>query len=70
MVNVFGAAALAVGGYVLFRAVRREMSRVENRVADSTGAPLEADKEEMSAALRAEIGIDVFAANHGIWEKD
>jgi len=34
-----------------------------DRVADSTGAPLEADKEEMSAALRAEIGIDVFAAN-------
>ena len=33
-----------------------------DRVADSTGAPLEADKEEMSAALRAEIGIDVFAA--------
>ncbi|MCA1244899.1 hypothetical protein LC092_20845 [Stappia stellulata] len=33
MVNVFGAAALAVGGYVLFRAVRREMSRVENRVS-------------------------------------
>ena len=34
-----------------------------DRVADSTGAPLEADKEEMSAALRAEIGIDAFAAN-------
>ena len=34
-----------------------------DRVADSTGAPLEADKKEMSAALRAEIGIDVFAAN-------
>ncbi|WP_029060173.1 hypothetical protein [Stappia stellulata] len=33
MVNVFGAAALAVGGYVLYRAVRREMGRVENRVS-------------------------------------
>ena len=31
-----------------------------DRVADATGAPLEADKAEMSAALRKEIGIDAF----------
>jgi hypothetical protein len=33
-----------------------------DRIADSTGAPLEADKAEMTAGLRAEIGIDAFAA--------
>ena len=33
-----------------------------DRIADSTGAPLEADKAEMTAALREEIGIDAFAA--------
>ena len=33
-----------------------------DRIADSTGAPLEADKAEMTAELRAEIGIDAFAA--------
>lgn len=33
-----------------------------DRIADSTGAPLEADKAEMTEALRAEIGIDAFAA--------
>ena len=32
-----------------------------DRIADATDAPLEADKAEMSAALRAEIGIDAFA---------
>ncbi|PPR12259.1 MAG: hypothetical protein CFH41_00295 [Alphaproteobacteria bacterium MarineAlpha11_Bin1] len=31
-----------------------------DRVADATGAPLEADKAEMSADLRKEIGIDEF----------
>lgn len=33
-----------------------------DRIADSTGAPLEADKAEMTADLRKEIGIDAFAA--------
>lgn len=33
-----------------------------DRIADSTGAPLEADKAEMTAGLREEIGIDAFAA--------
>lgn len=33
-----------------------------DRIADSTGAPLEADKAEMTAELRKEIGIDAFAA--------
>ena len=32
-----------------------------DRIADATGAPLEPDKAEMSATLRAEIGIDKFA---------
>ena len=41
-----------------------------DRVADATGAPLEADKAEMSAALRAEIGIDAFAANKLALEDD
>ena len=33
-----------------------------DRIADSTGAPLEADKAEMTADLRKSIGIDAFAA--------
>ena len=33
-----------------------------DRIADATGAPLEADKAEATAELRAEIGIDAFAA--------
>lgn len=33
-----------------------------DRIADSTGAPLEADKAAATEALRAEIGIDAFAA--------
>jgi hypothetical protein len=33
-----------------------------DRIADSTGAPLEADKAEITAGLRAAIGIDAFAA--------
>ena len=57
VIDVLGAEALVDASAVasMFNAI--------DRVADSTGAPLEADKEEMSAALRAEIGIDVFAAN-------
>jgi hypothetical protein len=39
-------------------------------VADATGAPLEEDKAEMSAVLRAEIGIDAFAANKQALEGD
>lgn len=33
-----------------------------DRIADATGAPLEADKAEMTAELRRQIGIDAFAA--------
>ncbi len=33
-----------------------------DRIADSTGAPLEADKAAMTEGLRAAIGIDAFAA--------
>ena len=39
-----------------------------DRVADATGAPLEEDKAEISAVLRAEIGIDAFAANKKVLE--
>lgn len=44
MVNAFGIAALALGGYALVRAVRREMTRVERKVSeaarkDTDGAP-------------------------------
>ncbi|MBC2858270.1 hypothetical protein [Stappia sp. 28M-7] len=35
MVNVIAAAGLAIGGYLLIRAVRREMSRVERRVSEA-----------------------------------
>ncbi|NRG19749.1 hypothetical protein HPQ64_18820 [Rhizobiales bacterium] len=35
MPQLFALAALAVGGYVLARAVRREMNRVEARVSKS-----------------------------------
>lgn len=35
MVNVIAAAGLAIGGYLLIRAVRREMSRVERRVSQA-----------------------------------
>ena len=41
-----------------------------DRVADATGAPLEADKAEMTSALRAEIGIDAFAATKKAIETD
>ncbi len=34
MVNVIAAAGLAIGGYLLMRAVRREMARVERKVSD------------------------------------
>lgn len=30
------------------------------RIADATGIPLEAQKAEMSAGLRAELGLDAF----------
>ncbi len=50
-----GAAALVdtAGVAALFNAI--------DRVADSTGIPLEEDKAEMTASLRAELGIDRFA---------
>lgn len=35
MVNVIAAAGLAIGGYLLVRAVKREMSRVERRVSEA-----------------------------------
>lgn len=45
MVNVIAAAGLAIGGYLLIRAVRREMARVERRVSEAarrTGGELPA----------------------------
>ena len=41
-----------------------------DRIADSTGAPLEADKAEMTEGLRAEIGIDAFAAQKEALDSD
>lgn len=41
-----------------------------DRIADATGAPLEADKAEMTAALREEIGIDAFAAQKEALDSD
>ena len=55
IVDAMGAEALvdATGVAGLFNAI--------DRVADATGAPLEDDKAEQTAALRKEIGIDAFA---------
>jgi hypothetical protein len=44
----------AAGVAALFNAI--------DRVADSTGIPLEADKAEMTEAMRAQLGIDDFGA--------
>jgi len=41
-----------------------------DRIADSTGAPLEADKAEMTAELRSAIGIDAFAAQKEALDHD
>jgi hypothetical protein len=41
-----------------------------DRIADSTGAPLEADKAEMTEGLRAAIGIDAFAAQKEALDSD
>jgi hypothetical protein len=41
-----------------------------DRIADSTGAPLETDKAEMTEGLRAEIGIDAFAAQKEALDSD
>jgi hypothetical protein len=35
MVNVIAAASLAIGGYFIVKAVRREMARVEKRVSEA-----------------------------------
>ena len=40
-----------------------------DRVADATGAPLEDDKEAATADLRAQIGIDAFAATKAAVER-
>ncbi len=41
-----------------------------DRVADSTGQPLEEDKAAVTAVLRAEIGIDAFASQKMALEED
>jgi hypothetical protein len=41
-----------------------------DRIADSTGAPLESDKAEMTAELRSAIGIDAFAAQKEALDRD
>ncbi|MHC5654537.1 hypothetical protein [Stappia sp.] len=35
MVNVIAAASLAIGGYLLVKAARREMARVERKVSEA-----------------------------------
>ena len=41
-----------------------------DRIADATGAPLEKDKEEMTAEMREAIGINEFAAKKKALEED
>ena len=41
-----------------------------DRIADATGAPLEKDKEEMTAEMREAIGINEFAATTKVLEED
>lgn len=41
-----------------------------DRIADATGQPLEDDKEAATADLRAQIGIDAFAANKAALEEN
>ena len=41
-----------------------------DRIADATGAPLEKDKEEMTAEMREAIGINEFAATKRALEED
>ena len=62
--NALGADAVvdSAGVAGLFNAI--------DRIADSTGAPLEEDKAEMTAGLRAAIGIDAFAAQKEALDSD
>ena len=41
-----------------------------DRIADATGAPLEKDKEEMTAEMREAIGINEYAATKKALEED
>ena len=41
-----------------------------DRVADATGTPLEDEKAEKTAGLRAKIGIDAFAETKAALETD
>ncbi|MBI07977.1 MAG: hypothetical protein CMM55_00520 [Rhodospirillaceae bacterium] len=41
-----------------------------DRIADATGAPLEKDKEEMTAEMREAIGINEFAATKKALEEN
>ena len=41
-----------------------------DRIADATGAPLEKDKEEMTAEMREAIGINEFAATKKALDED
>ena len=41
-----------------------------DRIADATGAPLEKDKEELTAEMREAIGINEFAATKKALEED
>jgi len=63
IVDAMGEAALvdAAGIAGLFNAI--------DRVADATGAPLEDWKADETAAMRAELGIDAFAATRADLEE-
>ena len=50
--------------------IRLYLRSAIDRIADSTGAPLEADKAEMTAELRSAIGIDAFAAQKEALDQD
>jgi hypothetical protein len=56
VIEAMGGEALAdaAGVAALFNAI--------DRVADSTGIPLEEDKAEMTEGMRAQLGIDDFGA--------
>ena len=54
------AEALGAGGLVDAAAVVANFNAID-RIADATGIPIDAERVELTAGLRAELGIDAFA---------
>ncbi len=52
--------ALGTDGLVDAAAVVANFNAID-RIADATGIPIDAERVELTADLRAELGIDVFA---------